>query len=469
MHTHVSDTPVRSDRPLLAPLRVVLVLTVTAGAIAVAARPARAATVNRVAGADRVATAVAVADIGWNEAPHVLLATSVDYPDAVAAAALAASNGAPVLLNPPSALAAPVRDALRRLGTTQVTILGGPNAISGVVQRQLRDLGLEVDRIAGDDRFETAAAIAESATVRSADGPTAPVAAVALGSRADGGDAWPDALSAASLAGLEVPVPTLLTARTSLPAPTVETLRQLAPDEVLVLGGEAAVSATVAQQIGSLGIEVTRAEGVDRYTTAVAVARQATGGVHPETGALDASQAVFVSGSDFPDALAAGALAARRSGPLLLVPPGRLDDGVDAYLRRDATPVSQGVLVGGPNAVDDFVQEELTAAINGDPRPEPPPPPCPPNSSPDCTYTYEAQISTWESLARCESGGNWAISSGNGYYGGLQFSMSSWRAVGGAGYPHQASKWEQMHRGELLRDRQGWGAWPSCSRKLGLR
>ena len=77
--------------------------------------------------------------------------------------------------------------------------------------------------------------------------------------------------------------------------------------------------------------------------------------------------------------------------------------------------------------------------------------------------------SVWDSLARCESGGNWAINTGNGYYGGLQFSLSSWRAVGGSGYPHQASREEQIARGEMLLARQGWGAWPACTAKLGLR
>ncbi len=75
----------------------------------------------------------------------------------------------------------------------------------------------------------------------------------------------------------------------------------------------------------------------------------------------------------------------------------------------------------------------------------------------------------WDRLAECEAGGNWAINTGNGYYGGLQFSLSSWRAVGGTGRPHEHSRAEQIRRGEILRDRQGWGAWPSCSRRLGLR
>lgn len=75
----------------------------------------------------------------------------------------------------------------------------------------------------------------------------------------------------------------------------------------------------------------------------------------------------------------------------------------------------------------------------------------------------------WDRLAACESGGNWAINTGNGYYGGLQFSLSSWRGVGGSGYPHQASREEQIARGEMLRARGGWGHWPACSAKLGLR
>ncbi len=75
----------------------------------------------------------------------------------------------------------------------------------------------------------------------------------------------------------------------------------------------------------------------------------------------------------------------------------------------------------------------------------------------------------WDRLAECESGGNWSINTGNGYYGGVQFSLSSWRAVGGSGYPHQNSRAEQIKRAEMLLDLQGWGAWPSCSRQLGLR
>ncbi len=80
-----------------------------------------------------------------------------------------------------------------------------------------------------------------------------------------------------------------------------------------------------------------------------------------------------------------------------------------------------------------------------------------------------ASGSVWDQLAACESGGNWAINTGNGYYGGLQFSLGTWRAVGGSGLPSDASREEQIARAQAVLARQGWGAWPACTAKLGLR
>jgi LysM repeat protein len=80
-----------------------------------------------------------------------------------------------------------------------------------------------------------------------------------------------------------------------------------------------------------------------------------------------------------------------------------------------------------------------------------------------------ADGSVWDRLAACESGGNWSINTGNGYYGGLQFSLRTWQAVGGSGYPHENSREEQIARAEILLARSGWGQWPACSSKLGLR
>lgn len=90
-------------------------------------------------------------------------------------------------------------------------------------------------------------------------------------------------------------------------------------------------------------------------------------------------------------------------------------------------------------------------------------------SAPAANYQPVAGGSVWDQLAKCESGGNWAINTGNGYYGGLQFTLGSWQGVGGSGYPNQASREEQISRAQILQSRSGWGAWPACSAKLGLR
>lgn len=79
--------------------------------------------------------------------------------------------------------------------------------------------------------------------------------------------------------------------------------------------------------------------------------------------------------------------------------------------------------------------------------------------------------SVWDRVAQCESGGNWSINTGNGYYGGLQFSAGTWRAYGGAAYAataNNASKWQQIAVAQKVLRSQGPGAWPHCSRVAGL-
>jgi hypothetical protein len=68
----------------------------------------------------------------------------------------------------------------------------------------------------------------------------------------------------------------------------------------------------------------------------------------------------------------------------------------------------------------------------------------------------------WQGVANCESGDNPATNTGNGYYGWVQFSLSTWRSVGGTGLPSDQSRGEQAHRAEILKDRAGLGQWPVC-------
>ena len=79
--------------------------------------------------------------------------------------------------------------------------------------------------------------------------------------------------------------------------------------------------------------------------------------------------------------------------------------------------------------------------------------------------TASADSVDWDAVAACESGGNWGIATGNGYYGGLQFTMGTWRANGGSGSPHHASREEQIRVAENVLQTQGIGAWPTCGRR----
>ncbi|WP_344881978.1 transglycosylase family protein [Zhihengliuella alba] len=123
----------------------------------------------------------------------------------------------------------------------------------------------------------------------------------------------------------------------------------------------------------------------------------------------------------------------------------------------------------------EITEEPVTEVIKvGTKREEPKPEPKSSSSSSSSGGTTASGPSSgaWAALAQCESGGNWSINTGNGYYGGLQFSASSWAAAGGTQYaplPHQASPSEQIATAERLRANGGWGHWPHCSAQLGLR
>ncbi|MCW2765075.1 MAG: Transglycosylase domain protein, partial [Nocardioides sp.] len=85
------------------------------------------------------------------------------------------------------------------------------------------------------------------------------------------------------------------------------------------------------------------------------------------------------------------------------------------------------------------------------------------------TTNFAGGSTVWDSLARCESGGNWAINTGNGYYGGLQFNLGTWQSYGGSGLPSNNSRDEQIRIATLVRNASGgYGAWPACAASLGL-
>jgi putative cell wall-binding protein len=289
----------------------------------------------RLSGRDRYATAAAVARAAFPQgASHALLATGEAFPDALAGGPFASAVDGPLLLTRRDELPAATADALARLGVDEVTVLGGTAAVSRAVQHAVAGLGITVRRLSGPDRYATAVAVAEAL------GPAGAGARVFLAS----GRNFPDALTAAAPAG-RFGSPVLLTDPEVLSAETRRYLQQVQPDEIVVVGGTAAVGERVAAAAASAGgADLRRLSGADRFATARAINTWADG----ELGAADGL--VVAQGRDFPDALAGGPLAARRGQPLMIVPPEDVEASADAraYLaERRAAGLQHVTLLGG--------------------------------------------------------------------------------------------------------------------------
>jgi putative cell wall-binding protein len=307
----------------------------------------KAVAMSRVAGPDRYATAVAVSR-GFASSDIVVIATGEAFVDALAAGPAAARLGAPLLLAAPSGLTEPTRTEIDRLGATRGVIVGGPAAVPTVVETQLRQMGLTVDRVSGRDRWETA--------VRVADAVFAPGTPVVVAS----GVGFADALAAAPLAGRHG-APLVLAAPSDLPAATADLLRRWGPPAVTIVGGRSAVSDATAQRIAeAAGTTPERLSGADRYATAAAVAAAVL--ADP---AYDFAGAVWAaSGTGFADALAAGPAVFRERGLLLLVP----HDGDLPAAVRDVAQRSDGDrvrILGGTAAVSDRMAAQVKAAVAG--------------------------------------------------------------------------------------------------------
>lgn len=210
------------------------------------------------------------------------------------------------------------------------------------------DVDPSVERVAGADRFETAGMVADEVA---GSGPVL----LAEGIDADPARGWPDALSAAGLgSALRAPVP--LTATDALPTATADRLEGA---EVLLVGGTAAVSAEVEDQVAGVAASVERLAGADRYATARVVADQARERGEGE-GVLHVA-----TGGNWPDALVAGAAVGRTGGLLIMADPSGRQDVAGPLLRDLGAGVESVRVVGGPAVLGDAVLSVLRGALSG--------------------------------------------------------------------------------------------------------
>jgi putative cell wall-binding protein len=298
--------------------------------------------VSRIAGSDRYATAAAVSRASFAPGvPVAYVATGANYPDALAGGAAAAAHGGPVLLTQRDLLPAATATELARLKPGRIEVLGGSAAVTDGVLGALDTYTTgTVRRLAGRDRYATAAAVSAAAFPRNVS-----VAYVATGAN------YPDALAAIPLAG-QTDSPLVLAHPSSVPAATATELRRLNPGRIVVLGGTAVLSqAVVAQLDGYTTGSVTRIAGADRYATAAAIAARF---------ADDRPSTYLATGVAYPDALAGGPAAAQAGVPLLLVASDRLPASTATQL--DRLRPDRLVILGGTRAVSEEIAASSASA-----------------------------------------------------------------------------------------------------------
>lgn len=311
-------------------------------------------TTRRLAGDNRYETAAAIAQATFPSGARVaVLASGEGFADALAASYMAGRLDAPLLLTAQAGLSTATESQLKGMNVSGVTIVGGNVAVSEAVATRLRDLGYTVDRVSGGDRYATARAIAElfpSDFVGSL-GDGGRTAIVASGAK------FPDALAGAPIS-YSASFPVLLTPAATLARDTSAAFSKLGIEQVVLLGGPAAVSDSVEQSIRNRGITVIRLFGDNRQETAAQVADFAV-----TTLGWSAAHVNLARGDDFADALAGGPHEGVEKAPVLLtLSPTQLGATASQWLRAHQDTVASIDVFGGRQAISDPVVEEARVA-----------------------------------------------------------------------------------------------------------
>ncbi|MDP2234341.1 MAG: cell wall-binding repeat-containing protein, partial [Actinomycetota bacterium] len=299
----------------------------------------------RTFGGTRFDTAIAMSQT-FDSSEYVVLATGRSYPDALAGVPLAYALDAPILLTERDYIPDDVVAEIQRLGATRAIVLGGTTAMSDNIVAQLRSMGMAgsaIERISGATRYETAKAIALRLQQVYGAG-TIDKAFVATGLN------FPDALAAAGAAA-KAGCPILLVKPGDSNVAALAAVASLGIADTVIVGGTAVVPANVAAMFPS----PERLAGNNRYATAVHIANWS---LADSDTAFDPTNLFVVTGTNFPDALACGVVAAGSDAPTLLVgsdpPPETL-----GFIRDNAGAITRVDIVGGDAAVSSAVERWL--------------------------------------------------------------------------------------------------------------
>lgn len=300
----------------------------------------------RLAGSNRYETGTRIAE-EYNSGilDHVVIASGLDFPDALSGSVLAFKLKAPILLvgatpEESGETFAYIKSHLSQDGT--LFILGGAGAVSESFVTTLQGMGFQdhqIKRLGGASRYATNLAINEEMSV--AQGNPVVIAS---------GNGFADALSISSVAAAKG-YPIILTDST-LSEEAEQMLLTIRPSQVYIAGGEGAVSTAIRTEVIALtGLgdeQIIRIGGANRYVTSLNIAKHFK---------LTGDTVTFAYGENFPDALAGSVLAAKLNAPILLISP---EDWLEAKRYMDDTPSLNQVIFGGPGVIGDPIKDGLS-------------------------------------------------------------------------------------------------------------
>lgn len=295
-------------------------------------------TATRIYGSDRYETSYKLFESGWSSSEYVVLASGLDYPDALCATPLASKYNAPILLVRNTSLnnQGSLVKVLKDKGVKNVFIVGGSGVVPASFESELSKMGINSKRLGGSTRYDTSIQIAKEV------GNSSQEVAVVTGYD------FADGLSIASVAAIRN-MPIILTKKDELPTVTANYLKSINISKSYIIGETGVVSNSVANKLSN----VTRIGGINRYETNKKV-------FDTFKSDINVNNIYISSGANFPDALAVSALSAKYSGFVVLSAPNSVDKNVKELITSIRPNINNLYVIGGNTVVSDNVLYQIS-------------------------------------------------------------------------------------------------------------
>lgn len=292
---------------------------------------------SRLSGVNRYTTSAAISKEGWTQSSTVIIATGMDYADALAASSLAKLKASPILLTQKNAMDESVITEIKRLKASQAILVGGAGVIGTGVENQLKSLNVNITRINGSDRYDTSRKVAEIIGVKNG---------IVMSTGLD----YPDALSIAPISGIKA-IPILLSPKNSMNLGVAQYLKTKDIPVSYIVGGTGVIGSAIASSLPNSK----RLGGTNRYDTNLIINKYFENDLNFDT-------IYLATGSNFPDAIAGSALAAKNNAPIILVRKDSVSSEIISFL--SSKNVKNIVALGGSDVVSEKIVNDTIKSLN---------------------------------------------------------------------------------------------------------